>query len=123
MRDPPRTVPENALICLCNLVALWLTFAVLLLSFVSILVSVLIHYVKHLPISARIRQAPPKGMTAVYGLAPTTRTIQALQDPNGGAAVSRLWRTSMNNIKTNNWIIDIIEILKALKIMQKVRCC
>ena len=39
----------------------------------------------------RIRQAPPKGMTAIYRLAPTTRMISKHStDPNGGAAVSRL---------------------------------
>ena len=93
---PPRDRFWKRSDLLMHLVALWLTFATLLVPFGSILVSVLVYYVENMPRSARIRQAPPKGMTAIYRLGRTTKTIQALQDPNGGAAVSRLWRTSIN---------------------------
>ena len=43
----------------------------------------------------RVRKAPHTGMTAIYRLAPITRAVRTLQ-ANGGAAVSRLWCTSIN---------------------------
>lgn len=47
----------------------------------------------------RIRQGTPKEMTAIHRLAPITKPIQAVQEPNGGPAVSRLWhrRTSIKS--------------------------
>jgi hypothetical protein len=50
---------------------------------------------------SRIIRVAPKGMTAIHRLAPITRTIQALQDPSRGAAVSRLWRTSIEYLPSN----------------------